>query len=82
MAVDDDDTKANAELDHYLESYYNQPGEVIRNQQYCFAGNHAAVTGWLHRFVESGAHHLCVRFTGAEDERQIETLANMRDILS
>jgi len=82
VAIDGDDAKANAELDHYLEGYYNQPGEVIRNQQYCFAGNHAAVTAWLNRFVEVGARHLCVRFTGTEDERQMETLADMREMLS
>ena len=82
IAVDDDDAKANAELDHYLEGYYNQPGEVIRGQQYCFAGNRAAISAWLSRFVESGARHLCVRFTGTDDERQMETLAEMRETLA
>jgi alkanesulfonate monooxygenase SsuD/methylene tetrahydromethanopterin reductase-like flavin-dependent oxidoreductase (luciferase family) len=82
VAVDNDDSKANAELDHYLEGYYMQPGEVIRRQQYSFAGDLAAVTAWLGRFVEAGAQHLCVRFTGNDDERQMETLAEMRDALS
>jgi len=82
VAVDNDDSKANDELDHYLEGYYMQPGEVIRRQQYSFAGDLAAVTAWLGRFVEAGAQHLCVRFTGNDDERQMETLAEMRDALS
>lgn len=82
VAVDDDTAKAKAELDHYLEGYYMQPGEVIRRLQYSFAGDRAAVTAWLGRFAEAGARHLCVRFTGNDDERQMETLAEMRDALS
>ena len=82
VAVNDDNAKANAELDHYLEGYYMQPGEVIRRLQYSFAGDLAAVTAWLGRFVENGAQHLCVRFTGTDDERQMEILAGMRDALS
>jgi alkanesulfonate monooxygenase SsuD/methylene tetrahydromethanopterin reductase-like flavin-dependent oxidoreductase (luciferase family) len=82
VAVNDDDAKANAELDHYLEGYYMQPGAVIRKQQYSFAGDLSAVTDWLGRFVEGGATHLCVRFTGDDDARQMETLAEMRDKLS
>jgi alkanesulfonate monooxygenase SsuD/methylene tetrahydromethanopterin reductase-like flavin-dependent oxidoreductase (luciferase family) len=82
VAIDDDDAKANAELDHYLEGYYNQPGEVIRGQQYAFAGDRAAVTDWIGGFVAAGAGHLCVRFTGTDDKRQMETLAEIRETLS
>ena len=82
VAVNDDETKAGAELDHYLSSYYNQPAEVIRGQQYCFAGSLGSVTAWLREFVEAGASHMCVRFTGSDDERQMETLAQMRAELS
>ena len=82
VAVNDDDAKANAELDHYLAGYYNQPAEVMRGQQYCVAGDRAAVTAWLARFVEAGATHLCVRFTGTDDARQMETLVEMRNAIS
>ena len=82
IAVNDDTAKANAELDHYLEGYYMQPAQVIRQQQYCFAGDRAAVTAWLNEFVEAGATHICARFTGNEDERQMEVLAEMREELS
>ena len=82
VAVNDDGARANAELDRYLQGYYMQSAEVIRTQQYCFAGDCAAVTAWLREFVEAGATHLCARFTGGEDERQIELLAAMRAELS
>ena len=82
IAVNDDNAKANAELDRYLESYYNQSAEKIRTQQYCFAGNRGKVTEWLHGFVEGGASHLSLRFTGTDDDRQMETLVEMRDELS
>ena len=82
IAVDDNNTKANAELDHYLESYYLQPAEVIRSNQFCFAGSRGEVTEWMHEFAAGGATHLALRFTGTDDDRQLETLMEMRDELS
>ena len=77
VAVNDDRTRAEAELDDYLARYYGLPAERIRSQQYTFAGDRAAATAWLNGFVEAGARHLCVRFTGSDDARQMETLAGM-----
>jgi probable F420-dependent oxidoreductase len=82
VSVSGDGTKANAELDHYLESYYMQPAELIRQQQYCFAGDISTVTAWLRQFVDAGATHLVTRFAGGEDRRQMETLAGLRKQLS
>ena len=82
VSAEDDADKANAELDHYLESYYMQPAGLIRQQQYCFAGAVGAVTAWLREFVDAGATHLVTRFAGSEDRRQMERLAGMRKQLS
>jgi len=82
IAVNGDDATANAELDHYLAGYYMRPPEVVRDQHYCFAGDRAAATAWLNEFVEGGATHLSVRFSGSDDERQMEVLAEMREELS
>lgn len=79
VAVNDDLAKADAELDHYLDSYYNQPAKLIRGQQYSVAGDRPAVTAWLREFVDAGATHLALRFTGTDDERQMETLREMRE---
>jgi alkanesulfonate monooxygenase SsuD/methylene tetrahydromethanopterin reductase-like flavin-dependent oxidoreductase (luciferase family) len=82
IAVHDDPAKANAELDEYLEGYYMQPAELIRKQQYCFAGNLEEVTGWIGEFVEGGCTHFSARFTGSEDRAQMETLVAMREKLA
>lgn len=82
VSINDDQAKAEAELDHYLESYYNLPPELIRSQQYSFAGDRPAVTDRLREFVAAGATHLALRFTGSDDERQMEMLAEMRDEIS
>ena len=82
VAVNDDPAVANAELDAYLEGYYMQPAELIRQQQYAFAGDLAAVTGWLGEFVAGGCTHLSTRFTGSDDRGQMETLVRMRETLS
>lgn len=78
VSVDDDLSVAEAGLNSYLENYYNRPAEEIRQQQHCVHGDRAKVTAWLRDFVDAGASHLCVRFTGNDDERQMEELAEMR----
>lgn len=82
VAVNPDRAKADAELDAYLEGYYMQPAAVIREQQHCFSGDRAAVVAWLNDFVEGGASHLCVRFTGSDDRQQMEELIKIREELS
>ena len=82
VSIQDDLARANAELDHYLESYYNLPAEQIRSQQYCFAGDQSAATDWVCEFVQGGASHMCLRFTGSNDEHQMEILAALREKLS
>lgn len=82
IAVDDVQAKAEASLNSYLERYYMLPAATIRGQQFCFAGSRAAAVDWLHGFVRAGASHLCLRFTGSEDERQMETLMELREELA
>jgi alkanesulfonate monooxygenase SsuD/methylene tetrahydromethanopterin reductase-like flavin-dependent oxidoreductase (luciferase family) len=79
IAINDDLSKAKAELDEYLASYYLRPADEIRDQQYCVAGDRAVVTAWLNDFVEGGAQHICVRFTGSNDENQMDELARLRE---
>ena len=78
VAIDDDPEAAEAELDSYLARYYNLPAERIRAEQYAFAGDRAAVAGWLGGFVAAGCSHLCVRVTGSDDARQMAELAALR----
>jgi alkanesulfonate monooxygenase SsuD/methylene tetrahydromethanopterin reductase-like flavin-dependent oxidoreductase (luciferase family) len=78
VAVEDDQAGAEASLNGYLERYYLLSATTIRSQQFCFAGNRKAATEWLHGFIDGGATHLCVRFTGGDAERQMDTLAEMR----
>ena len=81
VAIDDDPKAAEAALDSYLVRYYNLPAERIRTEEYVFAGDRAAVAGWIAGFVEAGCDHLCVRVTGSDDARQMEELAALREIL-
>ena len=79
VAIDDDPGAAEAALDSYLVRYYNLPAERIRTEEYVFAGDRAAVAGWIAGFVEAGCTHLCVRVIGSDDARQMEELAALRD---
>ena len=81
IAVNDSQSAADAELDVYLEGYYLAPAERIRQQQYCFAGDRSAAVTWLNDFVDGGASHICIRFTGSDDARQMEELIKIREEL-
>ncbi len=82
ITIDDNVARANRELDDYLQGYYNQTAELIRSQQYCFAGDRAGATDWLGEFVAGGATHLVVRFTGSNDQRQMDDLIEIKTILN
>jgi len=82
ISVNQDKNEANAELDNYLEGYYMQPAELIREQQYCFGGDRKEVIAWLQDFANNGATHLCIRFTGAKDREQMDELKLIREELA
>ncbi len=77
LSVDDNASRANAELDRYLAQYYQRPAAEIRTQQYCFAGSRVAAAEWLRAFVAAGVTHIVVRFTG-DHERHMAMLSDMR----
>ena len=77
LSIDDDEAKASAKLNQFLQDYYKQPGESIRKRQYCFAGTRAGAIAWLREFTAAGATHLALRFTG-EHELQMDLVAQMR----
>ena len=81
LSIDDDEARALAKLDGFLQEYYKQPGETIRRRQYCFAGSRSGALGWLREFAAAGATHLALRFIG-EHERQMELVARMRGELN
>ena len=81
VAVNDNQSTAEAELDNYLSSYYLTAGETIRRQQYCFAGSSAGAIDWLGEFTTAGASHICVRFTGSNDAQQLEELVRFKQEL-
>jgi alkanesulfonate monooxygenase SsuD/methylene tetrahydromethanopterin reductase-like flavin-dependent oxidoreductase (luciferase family) len=81
LSIDDDAAKADAALNRYLESYYQQPAEKLRRYQGCFTGSKDGATAWLQSFVEAGATHFCLRIIG-DHNVNIGTAADMRAALN
>jgi alkanesulfonate monooxygenase SsuD/methylene tetrahydromethanopterin reductase-like flavin-dependent oxidoreductase (luciferase family) len=77
IVLDDDAARANARLDHFLETYYGQPAAVLRKRQRSYAGPKAGVAEWLNGYVTAGCSHLVLRFAG-DHERHMETIAGLR----
>jgi len=81
LSIDDDENRARAKLDQFLQEYYRQPGETIRKRQYCFAGSRSGALDWLREYAAAGATHLALRFIG-EHEKQMELVARFRGELN
>jgi probable F420-dependent oxidoreductase len=77
LAIDDDAARADTTLNAYLENYYGQPADVIRQRQMSYAGPAAGAAAWLKSYADAGASHLVLRFAG-DHERHLETAARLR----
>ena len=77
LAIDEDASRAGQRIDAFLEKYYGQPAAVMRKRQACYAGPAAGTAQFLKGFVDAGASHIIVRFTG-DPEAQFETFAGIR----
>jgi len=77
VSVDAAAAKAEAALNAYLESYYNQPADRLRQVQAAFAGSAEATAEWLRGFIDAGCRHLCIRPVG-EDREQMDRIMAMK----
>lgn len=80
VSIDEDESKADAALNAYLEAYYSQPAAHLRGHQAAFAGGRAAVADWLSAFVEAGCEHICIRPVG-EDRAQMDAIMAIRETM-
>ena len=77
LSLDDDASKADERLNHFLARYYDQPAPITRRRQACYAGPPGGVAEWLDSYADAGASHLVLRFAG-DHERHLEAIAKLR----
>ena len=77
LCVDENQARADTNLDRYLESYYNAPAPVLRKRQACYAGPIAGAGEWVGAYIAAGVDHIVLRFAG-DHERHLEAVAQLR----
>jgi alkanesulfonate monooxygenase SsuD/methylene tetrahydromethanopterin reductase-like flavin-dependent oxidoreductase (luciferase family) len=77
LAIDEDAGRAEERIDAFLETYHGQPASVLRQRQACYGGPAAGAGAYLKGYVDAGASHVIVRFTG-DHERSLETFTKLR----
>ncbi|MGH8431079.1 MAG: LLM class flavin-dependent oxidoreductase, partial [Solimonas sp.] len=77
LAIDDDEDRANAKINAYLEKYYGVPAAETRKRQMSYAGSANGASAWLKAYADAGATHLVLRFAG-DHERHLEIAARLR----
>ncbi len=80
FAIDDDQVRAHATIDRFLERYYGQPAAVIRTRQPSYAGPLAGARAAIAAYVAAGASHIILRFAG-DHERHLDLFAGIADTL-
>jgi probable F420-dependent oxidoreductase len=69
VSLDDDERRAQAELDRYASAYYGVGLEVISQLQSFHGGGVEDCAEWIARYVEAGARHVIIRFGTLSDPR-------------
>lgn len=77
VAVDNNEARADANVNHYLEDYYNVPAAELRTWQDCLGGSPSRIADWFSAYAEAGAGHFVLRFIG-NHEQQMEAIAQVR----
>jgi hypothetical protein len=77
LAINDDASAAEQQVDTFLEEYYSVPAATMKRVQACYAGPAAGAREWIQSFVDAGASHVVLRFAG-DHERHLETVAGLR----
>lgn len=80
LTIDDDTARAEARMNHFMETYYGQPAAVMRARQANYAGPPDGAAEFLAGFARAGASHLVLRFAG-DHAAHLETVAKLRDQL-
>lgn len=77
ISLDDDAERAEANVNGYLERYYQAPAAVMRKRQAVYAGPASSLGEWLASYYEAGAIHLVLRFAGDHD-RHLDQVVRVR----
>jgi alkanesulfonate monooxygenase SsuD/methylene tetrahydromethanopterin reductase-like flavin-dependent oxidoreductase (luciferase family) len=77
LTVDDNEARAAARMDAFLEGYYGAPAAVLRQRQAVYSGPASGVASWLDGYAQAGATDLVLRFAG-DHEHHLEALAKVR----
>ncbi len=64
LSLDEDQATADGRTDDYLQTYYNQPADMLRRIQANYAGPVAGLEAYLAEFAEAGVDHMVCRFAG------------------
>lgn len=74
LTVNDDESAAQAEMEHYVERYYGRSLEMMSQIQAYGWGSAAQCAAWLIEYVRAGARHIVIRIGSLDPEPQLKQL--------
>ncbi len=77
LSVDENQAKADARMDAFLQGFYGIRPDVVRKRQVCYAGGAAGAAEWLQAYGDAGVEHICLRFAGDHDA-SLDAFAGVR----
>jgi probable F420-dependent oxidoreductase len=76
LALDPNAATAAERLHGFLEGYYGAPARAIMARQATYAGPVEGCVEWLQRWIDAGARHISLRFTGGDQLAQVDEAAS------
>ena len=77
VSIDENLAEAQEGLDEYLQSYYGTSADLLKSMMACFAGPLDEAGRWLQDYVDAGASHIVLRFTG-DNEKHLDMFMKLR----
>jgi alkanesulfonate monooxygenase SsuD/methylene tetrahydromethanopterin reductase-like flavin-dependent oxidoreductase (luciferase family) len=82
VALDPSPQRAQERLASYIETYYEQPVELIAMIQAMYAGTPEGMLDWLGPYLQAGARHVVLRVADQDPRRGLKSAARARELIA
>ncbi|HEX3863463.1 MAG TPA: LLM class flavin-dependent oxidoreductase [Stellaceae bacterium] len=77
LTIDDDKSRAEDRMNHFISTYYGRPATEMRARQATYAGPAEGAAEWLSSWTRAGVEHMVLRFAG-DHQHHLDAISKLR----